>query len=88
MAPIEARFTEMTGNSLNLADLAVAADRYWAGKLPGIGEHIARGSFRGIYAVIYRYTSTRAHPSYRGTNAVIRRLSESRSRVHMERDDR
>jgi hypothetical protein len=87
MAPLKARFKEMKGNPLNLADLALAADRYWAGKLPGIGEHTARESFRGIYAVIYRYTSTRAHPTYRGTNAVIKRLSDSRSRVHMERDD-
>jgi hypothetical protein len=83
---LQERFDEMKGNPLNLADLAVAADKHWGGKLTGIVHQSEALSFRGLYAIIYRYTSTRAHPSYRGINPVVTRLSPSRSRVHMEQD--
>jgi hypothetical protein len=85
-AALEARFDTMKGEPLKLADLAVAADQRWGGKLTGIGHHSEAGSFRGLYAVTYRFTSTRAHPSYRGTTPVVTQTSRTRSTVHMEAD--
>lgn len=84
----------MKGNPLNLADLATAADKHWTGKLPGIiansggdSDDDSEGdSFRGMYTVIYRFTSSRAHATYRGTTPVTTRISETHSRVDMEVD--
>jgi len=71
-ASIEAQIALMTGpDRLKLTDLAVEADRYWAGKLPGMGPHTERDSFRGFYAVLYRSYSATAHPTLMGLNRVV-----------------
>lgn len=85
-AEMERHVAQLSGAPLNLADLAVAADKAWSGKLPGIDRSIkapAR-SFRGHYAVIYRYTSTTAHPSFTGINRVVEHTSAAGRIVHVE----
>jgi hypothetical protein len=39
-----------------------------------------------MYAITYRFTSTRAHATYRGTTPVVTAISDTQSRVHMEVD--
>jgi len=71
-ASIQAQIVLMTGpERLKLTDLAVEADKHWAGKLPGMGPHTERDSFRGFYAVLYRSYSTTAHPTFMGLNHVV-----------------
>lgn len=91
---LHARYEQMKGNRLNLADLATAADKHWTGKVPeliansgeGPDDDSEGGVFRGMYTVIYRFTSSRAHATYRGTTPVTTRISDKHSRVHMEVD--
>lgn len=83
---MERQVAQLSGARLNLADLAVAADKAGSGKLPGIDGNIkapAR-SFRGHYAVIYRYTSTTAHPSFTGINRVVEQAGAAARVVHLE----
>ena len=70
---------------LNLANLAVAADKHWAGRLPGMGAHTERDSFRGLYAVLYRNYSSTAHPSFMGLNHVVEDTSPTGRRVVIEK---
>lgn len=85
-AAFEAELVTLRGHDLNLADLAIAADAHWAGKLPGMGAHTEIESFRGWYALLYRYYSGMAHPSVRGLNAVFDRLTATRRRIRLESD--
>jgi hypothetical protein len=84
---LEHQVGAMTGNRLNLADLAVAADKHWAGRLPGMGGHTKLSSLRGFYAILYRNYSTTAHPSYMGLNHVVQDVSAVRKRVVIEQRD-
>jgi hypothetical protein len=79
-----AQVAEMHGDALVLADLAIAADKYWAGKVPGMGAHTALISFRGWYASIYRHYSGMAHPSVRGLHRVVDDLGPTRRRIRLE----
>jgi Family of unknown function (DUF5677) len=85
-ADLERAVDQLDGDRLNLAELAVEADRAWTGKLPGMtgGAKTQARSFRGQYAAIYRYTSTSAHPSFTGVNRVIEATSEVGRLVHLE----
>lgn len=84
---LEAQVAGMTGNLLRLVNLTVAADKHWAGRLPGMGAHTELSSFRGFYAILYRNYSTTAHPSYMGLNHVVEDLAGVRKRVVIERRD-
>lgn len=86
-AGIESQVAGMEGpdRPLNLADLAVAADKHWAGKLPGMAAYTERDSFRGLYAVLYRSYSSTAHPSYIGLNHVVEDISPTGRRVVIEK---
>jgi hypothetical protein len=75
----------MQGGRLVLADLAAAADQYWAGRLPGMGASPEVRSFGGLYAVLYRIYSGMAHPTYRGLNRVVEDIGDGgRRRVGLE----
>jgi Family of unknown function (DUF5677) len=86
-AAIEAQIAGLAGpdRPLNLADLAVAADKHWAGKLPGMSAHTTRDSFRGFYAILYRSYSSTAHPSFMGLNHVVEDISATERRVIIEK---
>ncbi len=83
-AELQAQVERMHGGKLVLADLARAADQYWAGKLPGMGASPEVRSFRGLYAIAYRHYSGVAHPSFRGLNRVVEDLDATHRRVHLE----
>lgn len=87
-ADIERYVADLSGSPLVLANLAVAADKYWSRKLPSIDTSIKspNRSFRGQYAVIYRYTSTTAHPSFTGINRVVEHTSETGRMVYVEEE--
>ena len=85
-AGVEAQVAGMEGpDRLKLANLAVAADKHWAGKLPEMAAHTQRDSFRGLYAVLYRNYSSTAHPSFMGLNHVIEDISPTGRRVVIEK---
>jgi hypothetical protein len=77
-AQLQAQVDAMTGNDLVLANLAIAADKHWAGKLPGMGTYRQTSSFRGMYAILYRNYSGTAHPSYIGLNHVVEDVTDVR----------
>lgn len=83
---MEQQVAQLNGAPLVLANLAVAADKHWSGQLPAIDTSIKNPnrSFRGMYAVIYRYTSTTTHPSFTGINRVVEHTSEAGRIVHTE----
>jgi hypothetical protein len=84
-AQFEAQVATMRGATpLVLADLAIAADDHWAGKLRGMGKHTESTSFRGWYAFLYRTYSGMAHPSAIGLNRVSERIGPTRLRIHIE----
>jgi hypothetical protein len=83
-ASFESEVETMKGVALNLADLAVATDKQWEGQLPGMGKHTELESFRGWYALLYRFYSGVAHPSALGLNAVFDRLGPARRRIRLE----
>jgi hypothetical protein len=80
----EQQLSSMKGSSLNLADMAVAADKHWAGRLKGLGEHSELNSLSGLYAVLYRSISPMAHPSEMGLQRVVEDLGAGRVRVQLE----
>ena len=84
----KALVARMSGADLNLADLAVTADRYWGGRLPGMGAHTNLESFRGWYALLYRYYSGIAHPSVRGLNPVFDKVGRTRRSIRLESEYR
>jgi hypothetical protein len=84
-AQVQAQVELMTGNDLVLSNLAIAADKHWAGKLPAMGTHRDLHSFKGLYAVLYRQYSGTAHPSYIGLNHVVEDVTTIRKRVVVEK---
>lgn len=82
---LEAQVDAMRGNKLVLANLAIAADQHWGGKLPGMGSHKETQSFRGLYVYLYRFYSGTAHPGFRGLNPVVEDITATRRRVVVER---
>ncbi len=84
-ARMQAQVAAMTGNDLVLPNLAIAADKHWAGKLPAMGGHRELGSFKGLYVVLYRNYSAIAHPSHIGLNHVVEDISDIRKRVVLEK---
>ncbi|MDP9226387.1 MAG: DUF5677 domain-containing protein [Actinomycetota bacterium] len=84
-AQIKTRLSELRGKELKLEQLAVAADKYWGGRLPGMQSHGEAVSFRGLYAILYRHFSGgMAHPSRRGLNRVYDELGPTRRRIRLE----
>jgi hypothetical protein len=81
---LEGKLAGMRGSPLVLANLAVAADKHWANKLPGMGGHHEVQSFRGLYAILYRNYSGLAHPTFRGLNPVVEGLGRTRRRIVLE----
>jgi hypothetical protein len=85
-AALESQIAAMKGpKELKLVNLAIAADKHWAGKLPGMGAHTTRDSFKGLYAVLYRSYSSTAHPTYMGLNHVVEDTSPTGRRVVIEK---
>lgn len=83
---MENEVARLEGGRLVLADLAVQADQDWSGRLPSI-DLDAPGparSFRGHYAVIYRYTSTAVHPSFSGLNRFVTETSSTGRTVGLQ----
>lgn len=74
----------MQGKRLNIADLAIIADAYWAGRLPGMGAQTTLLSFRGMYASLYRLYSGMAHPTVRGLNRAYDDIGGTLRRVRLE----
>lgn len=84
-ALFETQFDAITGAvPLNLADLAIAADKRWDGRVRGMGKHTEALSLSGWYAVLYRGYSAMAHPSERGLNRVAEELAPGRLRIDLE----
>src|ERR1700737_495238 len=53
-ASFEQQVKAMSGAPLVLADLAIAADKHWAGKLKGLQKHNQLVSLSGLYSLLYR----------------------------------
>ncbi len=84
-AALEAQVETMQGNRLVLEQLAIAADKHWAGTLPGMRTHRETRSFKGLYALVYRKYSGTAHPGFIGLNPVIEDITATRKRVVLEK---
>lgn len=80
----EAQVARMRGSALILTNLAFAADAHWTGALPAMRGRGEAMSFRGLYALLYRYYSGVAHPSMQGLNRVVDDLGGTRHRVRLE----
>lgn len=83
-AKLQAQVESMRGRKLVLVNLAVAADKHWAGQLPAMKSHQELTSFRGLYAILYRQYSGTAHPGYRGLNVVLQDITATCKRVVLE----
>jgi hypothetical protein len=81
---METQLAEMTGRDLDLAAIATAADKAWAGKVRGLDAHTEAGSFRGLYAIVYRGYSATAHPGYRSIHPVVDELPTGGQHVHLD----
>jgi hypothetical protein len=55
----------------SVADLAILVDRYWSEQSDGFRDDDIR-SFRGLYASVYRRTSTLIHPTQEGMERHLR----------------
>lgn len=84
-ASFEKQVESMSGAPLVLADLAVAADKHWAGKLKGLQSHDQLMSLSGLYTLVYRSYSAIAHPSEIGLQRVTEEIGRGRQRVQIER---
>lgn len=69
---------------LKLDQLALASDRYWIGKIPGLERGESIQSFGGLYASLYRWYSGIAHPTALGLNRVSDNIGPRRRRVRVE----
>jgi hypothetical protein len=87
-AEFKAKVAVMQGHALNLADLAVAADGAWEGKIRALSGEKEPLSFRGLYALLYRWFSSMLHPSANGLNRVYDDLGPNRIRIRPEREYR
>lgn len=85
-AEVKAGLATLRKKELVLANLAIAADKRWAGVLPGMKTHMEAPSFRAFYALLYRHYSGVAHPSRRGLNRVSVELGPTRRRIELESD--
>jgi hypothetical protein len=81
---LEVEMTRLRGDRITVEDVALKADEYWAGKLPGMGGKGEAKSWRGFYAIVYRNYSGYTHPTMRGLNPVVVDLSPTRRRVQLE----
>lgn len=84
-ASFEQQRDAISGDLMPLVDLAIAADKHWAGKLKGLQNHNEPVSLSGFYALLYRSYSAIAHPSEMGLQRVIDDLDGGRVRVQIER---
>jgi len=85
VAALKAKIESMHGARLKLEQLAIEADGHWAEKvLKEMGEHTELMSFRGWYALLYRMSSTMAHPSQIGLHRVTEDVRRARIRVQLE----
>ena len=80
----EQQVESMSGAPLVLADLAIAADKHWAGKLKGLQTHEQLMSLSGLYTLVYRSYSAIAHPSEMGLQRVTEEIGQGRQRVQIE----
>src|SRR6266571_905720 len=84
-AEFQAQFDAIDGAvPLNLADLAIAADKRWGGRVQGMGRHTEALSFSGWYSLLYRSYSAVAHPSEMGLHRVTGELAVGRLRIDLE----
>ncbi len=83
-AQMQAQVDALAGNKLVLVNLAIAADKHWADKLPAMGPHTQTHSFKGLYTFLYRYYSKTAHPTFMGLNHVVEDITAVRKRVILE----
>jgi hypothetical protein len=81
---MEVEMAQLKGDRITVEDVALKADEYWGGKLPGMGEKGEAKSWRGLYAIVYRNYSGYTHPTMRGLNPVVVDLSPTRRRVQLE----
>jgi hypothetical protein len=81
---MEIEMTGLKGDRITVEDVALKADEYWAGKLPGMGGKGEAKSWRGLYAIVYRNYSGYTHPTMRGLNPVVVDLGPTRRRVQLE----
>jgi hypothetical protein len=82
---MKAEEQRLAGAAIALEQLADESDKHWAGKIEGL-DASKLGSFRGLYAVLYRQYSPLAHPSVMGLNRVIEELGGGRYRIRLERE--
>jgi transcriptional regulator with XRE-family HTH domain len=83
-AEVEAQIASLAGGKTTIENAAEEADRYWAGKLPGMGGKGGVKSWRGFYAIVFRNYSGFTHPTYRGLNPVVVDLTPTRKQVRLE----
>jgi hypothetical protein len=83
-AGFEQQRDAVSGDLMSLADLAIAADKHWAGKLKGLQKHNEPVSLSGFYSVLYRSYSAIAHPSEMGLQRVTDAVRDGRVRVQIE----
>lgn len=56
----------------SVPELAVTVDRYWAKEARGFRDDGDIRSFRGLYAAVYRRSSTLIHPTQEGMERHVR----------------
>lgn len=84
-AGLEAELAALSGGkALKLEQLALAADTYWTGKIPGVEARSKLNSFRGLYASLSRWYSGMVHPTALGLNRVTDDLKRSRRRIRTD----
>jgi hypothetical protein len=81
---MEIEMTRLKGDRITVEDVALKADEYWTGKLPGMGGKGEAKSWRGLYAIVYRNYSGYTHPTMRGLNPVVVDLGPTRRKVQLE----
>lgn len=81
---MEAQVARLKGDRITVENVAFEADRFWAGKLPGMGGRGEVKSWRGFYAIVYRNYSGYTHPTTRGLHPVVVDLDSTRRRVQLE----
>ena len=85
-AELQSEVKTLVGNPLKLEQLAIAADKHWKTRVPGLVGASLLTSFGGLYASLYRYYSGTAHPSMIGLNRVTSDLPNGGRQVHLENE--
>lgn len=73
--------------TLRTEQLAIAADKFWTGKIPGLRGRKRMHSFHGLYDSLFRDYSSIVHPSELGILRVADTLGAGHLRIRLERPE-